>query len=309
MNNYEEIIKAIRRELEDYVVKNKLKSLVLGISGGMDSCLCAALAKPVCDKLGIPLFGASLPSESNENEEIDRAERTLAAFCHKQNTFYIDAFYLSLKGINKIQFIPEINDCNKSFEELNTFTKEEQERIIKAYKIRNGNIKARIRMIYLYNLASMWNGLVLSTDNYTEYLLGFWTIHGDVGDYGMIQELWKTEVYEMAEYMAEHEYLGTEHADILKETVNAQATDGLGVTNTGDLGQILPEWVGTSRDGYMQVDQKLKTWLLLWKEAAKTPKVIKAMDKMSKDPVISRHINSEFKRKNPVNINRNLLIS
>ena len=68
-------------------------------------------------------------------------------------------------------------------------------------KIRMGNIKARMRMIYLYNLASAHNGIVLSTDNYTEYLLGFFTIFGDQGDYGMIQNLWKTEVYEMSEWI------------------------------------------------------------------------------------------------------------
>lgn len=47
--------------------------------------------------------------------------------------------------------------------------------------ISKGNIQARLRMIYLYNLASIHKGLVMSTDNQTEYQLGFWTIHGDVG--------------------------------------------------------------------------------------------------------------------------------
>lgn len=308
MNNYEEIVKNIRKELEDYIVKYKLKSLVLGVSGGIDSCMIAALAKPVCDKMRIILYGASLPSDSNEPSEIERADRTLIAFCHYQNTFYIDDMYNYIKHINKIQFVPEINDVDKSFEALNDLDKETQDRIIKGYKIRNGNIKARIRMMYLYNLASTWNGLVLSTDNYTEYMLGFWTLHGDVGDYGMIQELWKTEVYEMAEYLAEHEYLGTLQGDVIKETINAQATDGNGVTNTGDLGQILPGWFGSSREGYKEVDRKLQAWLFLWNEAAKTPKVIMAMDEMSKHPVIARHLSSDFKRKAPVNINRNLLI-
>lgn len=52
--------------------------------------------------------------------------------------------------------------------------------------IANGNIQARLRMIYLYNLASIHKGLVMSTDNQTEYQLGFWTIHGDVGDFDQI---------------------------------------------------------------------------------------------------------------------------
>lgn len=61
--------------------------------------------------------------------------------------------------------------------------------------IANGNLQARCRMIHLYDLAGIHGGLVMSTDNQTEYQLGFWTIHGDVGDFDPIQDLWKTEVY------------------------------------------------------------------------------------------------------------------
>lgn len=63
---------------------------------------------------------------------------------------------------------------------------------LKRTPIADGNIQARLRMIYLYNLASIHKGLVMSTDNQTEYQLGFWTIHGDVGDFDPIQDLWKT---------------------------------------------------------------------------------------------------------------------
>ena len=56
-------------------------------------------------------------------------------------------------------------------------------------------------MIYLYNLASIYNGLVISTDNQTEYQLGFWTIHGDVGDFAQILGQWKTEVFELAKWL------------------------------------------------------------------------------------------------------------
>lgn len=52
--------------------------------------------------------------------------------------------------------------------------------------IANGNIQARCRMIHLYDIASIRKGLVMSTDNQTEYQLGFWTIHGDVSDLDQI---------------------------------------------------------------------------------------------------------------------------
>ena len=47
----------IREKMYNYVEKSKLQSLVLGISGGIDSTLCAALLRPVCEKLNIPLLG------------------------------------------------------------------------------------------------------------------------------------------------------------------------------------------------------------------------------------------------------------
>ena len=51
-------------------------------------------------------------------------------------------------------------------------------------------------MIMLYNAASIFKGLVVDTDNLSEHYLGFWTMHGDVGDFKPIGKLWKTEVYD-----------------------------------------------------------------------------------------------------------------
>ena len=272
----------IRKELKDYVVKNGLKSLVIGISGGMDSCLVAALAKPVCDELNIPLLGLSLPTKTNKPEEIDRALRTCKAFCSEYKEIYLDDMFLRL-GVN-------INPqpFNKGGE-----AEEENAKRQKGWKIRNGNIKARLRMIHLYNLASQNDGLVLSTDNYTEFMLGFWTIHGDVGDYGPIQELWKTEVYNLAEYLANNEFKDDEERrSILIYTISCTATDGLGVHPGGDLGQIMPEFVGSSRQGYEEVDRILQS-----KEEV-----------AFRHPVIQRHIKSEFKRKLPINIPRETIL-
>jgi len=132
--------------------------------------------------------------------------------------------------------------------------------------------------------------MVLSTDNYTEYLLGFWTLHGDVGDFGMIQSLWKTEVYDMVEWIRDNDMVFKEK-EILSQVLNADATGGLGITST-DLDQIIPGWKGTSRDGYKEVDNRLKQYL-----------VYNAAGDLD-DPVIHRYIRTKFKRKNPINISR-----
>lgn len=291
--NYEIAVTNIRSELKTYIQKNHLKSLIIGISGGMDSCLCAALARPVCDKLGIPLIGASLPTRTNEDDEIFRAKLTGLAFCNKFDNESIGFYYEALSNINKVPD-PSVDP-------------EEYEKNTKSWIIRNGNIKARIRMIYLYNLASKNKGLVLSTDNYTELLLGFWTLHGDVGDFGMIQNLWKTEVYDMAEWLAENEYKENEEAyKALTLTIKAMATDGLGVSKLGDLGQILPDWTGNSRDGYKEVDRLLEIWINLDNLEYRQKLILE--EPLRKHPVIQRHLATDFKRKSPINISRELIL-
>jgi len=158
-------------------------------------------------------------------------------------------------------------------------------------KIRAGNIKARFRMMYLYDKAQKYNCLVLSTDNLTEYLLGFWTLHGDVGDFGFIQNLWKTEVYGLAEWMASNGI----YDEVLSECLEATPTDGLGVSNN-DLDQLLPGWEGSYREGYRKVDEILQGWITM-KEG---------MDETH--PVITRLLRTGFKRNNPANLSREELI-
>ena len=135
----------------------------------------------------------------------------------------------------------------------NSYHLDELEEMPSRTPIANGNLQARCRMMYLYDIASRHKGLVMSTDNQTEYQLGFWTIHGDVGDFDPIQDLWKTEVYGLANYMRDRyrsKALEALHNDY-KETCDKYRamsyavysscklipTDGLGISNS-DLEQI-----------------------------------------------------------------------
>ena len=272
MSNKEikKIVGNIRQNLSDYIRDSKLKSLVIGISGGIDSTLCAVLAQPVCRELNISLIGRSLPAGSSTQDEIDRANDVGNYFCTDFGEFNIQPLFETVG----FQF----NDGYVTNDFLN-----------KKRVIQNGNIKARLRMIYLYDLASSTGGMVLSTDNYTEYLLGFWTLHGDVGDYGMIQNLWKTEVYDIGEYLADNELVNPA-SYIVHKVIEADATDGLGISKT-DLDQLLPDWEGNSRDGYKEVDRRLQDHIETW------------IGDLG-DPVLQRYYRTQFKRNNPYNIPR-----
>lgn len=286
--DYLRSVENIRHELKTYIQDNGIKSLVMGISGGVDSTLCALLAKPVCDELGIPLIGRSLPAKSNSKGENSRAKEIGELFCTDFKETSINSCVTSLidKVFNNYNVYPEPYATEEGYK----------------FNILKGNTKARIRMTLLYDIAGATNGLVLSTDNWTEYLLGFWTLHGDVGDYGMIQNLWKTEVYEMTEWIRMNELTDEDEQDAIVKVIFADATDGLGISQT-DLEQILPSWEGSSREGYEKVDIALNMWTQRHDFSPEQREEVES--KFSDSPVIQRHERTEFKRKNPVNIPRN----
>lgn len=265
IQDYKTAVKNIQSELKQYLIKSKLKSLIAGVSGGIDSALTVALARPVCDKLNITLFCRSITISTNKPEEISRAKYIGKTFGH------------DFKEVN----------LSETFDKIIPVVVEDFQNTDKSdhsYKIRQGNVKARMRMMYLYDLASKHHGMVLSTDNYTELLLGFWTLHGDVGDYGMIQNIWKTEVYAMSDYLVQN-LKDSEQAKALQLCIDALPTDGLGITNS-DLDQI-----GAS--SYFEVDEILIKYLKN-----------KEKNEVINHKVVQRKISSEFKRNNPYNILR-----
>ena len=263
--------------LTSYIERNGLQSLILGISGGIDSTVVAAIASVACKKTGAKLIGRSLPAHTNNPDEINAATLVGQAFCDDFKEVAIEKIYAKVAD----EF--ELNEGK-----MNT--------------LQLGNIKARLRMMYLYNLASIHRGCVLDTDNRTEHELGFWTIHGDVGDLncGLIH-LWKTEVYELAEYLLTgYKILATRTKEIdlainaLKKSIALTPTDGNGVMSGGDCAQF-------GLDNYSQVDDVLKTMYFsnIKYETEKANEYIRLIDSYNEqgvDKVMVRHQNSAFKR-------------
>lgn len=290
--NYEKVFNVLTARLEEYCIEHKIKALVLGISGGIDSTVVAAIAREVCDRIDIPLIGRSLPIK-NKDDEFSTSELVGTAFC---DDFKVKNLQDSCKAI-MYEFYED--DCYYT-----------------GTLISKGNIQARLRMIYLYNLASINNGMVLSTDNQTEYQLGFWTIHGDVGDYDPIQALWKTEVYGLANWLLyknnlewqcskennSEKLLNKQNA--IEASVALTPTDGLGISNS-DLDQI-------GANSYEEVDEILQKLLipknqnehLLTNEYLKAKYGEEVINK-----IWDRHLKSEFKRlKAPISVPRSELL-
>lgn len=276
--NYIETAKKIRKKLKVYILQHNLKSLVIGVSGGIDSASVAALSYPVCKELEIDLIGRSIPIETNKNDEIQRAE-------HIGKTLCTDFETLDMTDRFKLLYDDSPMD-----------TKD---------KVDRGNAKARLRMMVLYGLARKHGGIVLSTDNKTEFELAFWTLHGDVGDLGIIQDMWKTYVYDMTEVLyKEDTSIPLEAREYLKECIECDATDGLGISNT-DLDQLLPDWQerhSTSREGYKEVDDILISYNMR-KRNPNFPSTV-----ITRDPVISRSENTMGKKSSPINFKFNDIV-
>lgn len=317
--NYKHVFNVLVDKTAEYVTENNLKAMVLGISGGIDSTVVAAICHEVSKKTGIPLIGRSLPIK-NKSDEFNVSKLVGQAFCNEFATIYIKGVYEEL-----LKFITATEIDAPAIRIVPNLVQT---------PIANGNIQARLRMIYLYNLASIHKGLVMSTDNQTEYQLGFWTIHGDVGDFDPIQDLWKTEVYGLANYLQDHykskalEALRNDYKETcdnykamscaIYNSCKLVPTDGLGISNS-DLDQI-------GAKDYATVDDILSRFIPFEnfrKSYDSAGQIMHPHDEMVEsdcwsqlcarhgedvvDKVWGRHLASEFKRKKaPIYISREL---
>ncbi len=161
--NYKEVVSNLKEQIKNYVGDRKA---IIGISGGIDSSVVAALCVEALGKERV--FGVLMPYGPQDMEDA----YDIISFLGIQN-----------KEIN----IKKIAD---QFDFLNL------------NRITRGNVMARTRMIILYTLANQLNGLVVGTGNKSELEIGYFTKYGDGGvDLEPIGDLYKTEVWELAKHL------------------------------------------------------------------------------------------------------------
>lgn len=274
------MIKDIQSFVKTYIIDNKIQSLVIGISGGIDSTTNAALLRPICDELNIPLIGRYIHIESNKEIEKKSAELVGNAFC--------DNFELVDLTSQYNHFMSEIN-LGKNVD-TNSYD----------YKIRCGNIKARMRMMFLRDVTQENRGLMVDNSNWTERMLGFFTV-SDNGDISPMMHLCKTDVYNVAIHLSKmySEKEDTRKSQAIDFSISLIPTDGLGISSS-DLEQI-------GAKSYEQVDNILTELTLEKEDSSKWQDCYDFLcEKHSQeivDNVWSRHKKSQYKRNNlPIRI-------
>ena len=152
-------------DLIDYKTQHNISNVVIGISGGLDSAVTALLFK----EAGWNVIGVMLPIHQDE-DELARARE----------------FSKMLNVSIERDLTPLFDNTIIHMQRHQGFV-DTTHRGLSENLVRQGNIRARLRMITLYDIASSQNGLVASTDNFSELATGFWTLHGDVGDVSPIR--------------------------------------------------------------------------------------------------------------------------
>ncbi len=179
----------------------KAESLVIGISGGIDSSVTSTL----CAMTGLKTIVLTMPIKQINSQHF-------LSLKHEK--------WLKNKFENITSHTIELDEVFKSFKsKLSLFESEHG----------LANSRARIRMTSLYQVAAANNGIVVGTGNKVEdFGVGFYTKYGDGGvDISPIADCTKTEVWELGKEL-----------DILEEIVKAQPTDGLWDDGRTDVGQL-----------------------------------------------------------------------
>jgi len=172
LGDLEQIWQGLVIGLRDYVIKNNFKSVVLGISGGIDSALVAALA---ADAIGADkVHGIAMPSKYSSEHSLSDAKELASNI-----------------GLNYriIEITPMVANLIEN---------------LRVDGLAEENLQARVRGLTLMALSNQEGHLVLATGNKSELAVGYSTLYGDaVGGFAPIKDLYKTQVWQLATWRNE----------------------------------------------------------------------------------------------------------
>ena len=175
LTQIESIYQAMVLGLGDYVNKTGFPSVVIGLSGGVDSALTAAVA---ADALGPERVHAiMMPSPYTSRESLEDAEACAKAIGIKYDTVSIEPAMNAFRAMLKPLFGNRPEDVTEE------------------------NIQSRARGVTLMAVSNKLGGMVLTTGNKSEMAMGYATLYGDMnGGYNVLKDVYKTTVFELCKW-------------------------------------------------------------------------------------------------------------
>ena len=175
LTDFENIYMATVTGLRDYVIKNRFPGVILGLSGGIDSAFCAAVA---VDALGEDkVEGFMLPSIYTSQNSFDDAEECAKRLNISLENISIEKTYLSLE-----------ESLKKTFKDASPDITEE-------------NLQSRIRGTILMAISNKKGKMLITTGNKSEVSVGYSTLYGDMnGGFNPIKDIYKTELFSLAKW-------------------------------------------------------------------------------------------------------------
>lgn len=174
-----EIYQALVLGTRDYVNKNGFKKTLIGLSGGIDSALVAAIA---CDAIGQEnVVGVSMPTKFNSKGTRDDARKLAANLGIEFHEIPIKKLMMAYESTLDPWFYGKDKDITEE------------------------NLQARIRGNILMAFSNKFGWLVLTTGNKSEMAVGYCTLYGDMsGGFAVIKDILKTKVYDLVRYRNRH---------------------------------------------------------------------------------------------------------
>ena len=207
-------IRHITKWIKQYATKNKISTLVVGISGGIDSSVISVL----CAETGLTTIVVQMPIR--QNKKLDNRSSMQAGWLLERykNVTHMSMDLTSVFSAFEKKTVPFCDAGNAS-----------------QVKLAFANSRARLRMMTLYQIAQSHGGIVVGTGNKVEdFGVGFFTKYGDGGvDISPIGDCLKTEVWDMGKELG-----------LPQEIIDAPPTDGLWDDDRNDedqLGMTYPE--------------------------------------------------------------------
>ena len=215
--NINQVSERIVNWIDKYATKANIDTLIVGVSGGIDSSVVSTL----CAMTGKKTIIVEMPIRTNENYTLDEESVSTKHVKFLEEKFdNIQSEFVDLTtSFNTVRI-----DINQQSNQSNT----------ENYKLSLANLASRLRMLTLYSFSNTYGGLVVGTGNKVEdYGIGFFTVGGDGQvDISPIADLLKSEVYQLGK-----------HLGVIPEILSSKPTDGL-----WDDGRTDEDQIGASYD-------------------------------------------------------------